>query len=164
MINQMKTIIFRQYVSIFIQIILFASILTSCNNGLKERKFEARQRKALIGTYVFDAISTKQSVYKNNRLCDLRLTLYKNGSFSFNKKMPFIYDSSGIWIPRKPGLDQWNYLIFSYRLDSNHIIKLQFADSWKSKENDSGLFLNSVTPMKDSVPLHAFFMKKISYN
>ena len=92
------------------------------------------------------------------------MVLNENGTFLFNKNYPFLYDSAGIWIPRKPGLDQWNLLIFNKRsyIDNESLMDCQFADSWKmGSATDSTLMLNSMTPQKGQRPLHIIFFKKI---
>lgn len=132
------------------------------------RTFEKNQRDALIGEYVFNIDKTSKSQkikgYDLHNYRNLKIFINQDGTFLFSEDTPFIYDSTGVWSPRKPGLDHWNWIAFSknYYIDKQPLEDCQFADSWKMKPaKDSVLIFNSMTPKPGKESVHVLYFDKI---
>jgi len=137
-----------------IGLILLVSILaTSCyyagNKQVSKRVFNE-----LIGTFILDSNHTYPGRYGMEKYKDLQITFTKDSSFYFNKKVPFIYDSVGKWIPTKGGLEDWNWLFYK----SNPNISTQFTEV---STVDSIFYMNSVTPQKGEEGISVIYFKKL---
>lgn len=143
-----------RYAFLSVLIAATALFLAACSNA---DKFKEKQINALIGNYYIDTENTVINDYDLDDVKDLRLSLKADGAFLFNKDYPFIYDSVGLWFPRKAGLDEWNWLYFNRTSE----VRCQFADSWKGiPVNDSTLILNSMTPKKGKSAISVIYLKK----
>ena len=130
--------------------------------------FENNQRNALIGEYVINIEETRKlnklRNYNLSDYSDFKVFIKQDCTFYFSKDAPFIYDSSGVWVPRKPGLDEWNYIFFKKKsyIDQHSQIGCQFADSWKGGvPKDSGLMFNSMTSKPGEKSLHVIYFDKL---
>lgn len=142
-----------------ISILLLLMILLISKIKYNNVLFEKEQKNALIGNYIIDLQKTNFQGYEIKDVENLTLSLRKDGTFSFNKDYPFVYDSVGVWISREPGLDKWNWLHFT-RISK---VRCQFEDSWKGRPViDSILILNSMTPKKGEIPIYVIHLKKVN--
>ena len=152
----------------FLRVVLLLIVFVFCKCKYYDtRAFEARQRNALIGEYIINIEKTKKLNELDNynllEYIDLKVFINSNSTFSFSRDTPFLYDSSGVWAPRKPGLDEWNWAYFTKRsyVDQYSEIGCQFADSWKGTTEDSVLIFNSMTSKPGEKSLHVIYFDKL---
>ena len=112
--------------------------------------------KEQIGTYTLDINKTDLGVYKKDSAIyeKLTITFNKDSTFYFNMKVPFIYDSSGKWISRGNGLDDWDWLYYK-----NSSIQSQFKGPLD--ENDSLIYFNGTPSRQGFKGIQGIYFKKI---
>ena len=150
----------------FLGVVLLLIVFVFCKCKYDTRAFEARQRNALIGEYIINIEKTKKLNELDNynllEYIDLKVFINPDSTFCFSRDTPFLSDSSGIWVPREPGLDSWNWVYFTKKPYTYQYSSCQFADSWKGgAPKDSGLMFNSMTPKQGEKSLHVIYFDKL---
>lgn len=125
--------------------LLFLIIIFGCLKFLNNREL-------MVGVYMLNLSKTDLGRYSKDSVIykNLSLELYKDGSFKFNMDVPFIYDSSGIWIKGNKNPEDWNYL----KYQKNKLISTQF-----DYEGDE-LYLNSTTPKKGNQFIQEIYFRR----
>ncbi len=140
-----------------IQIIIlcfFMGLPLSCNYQDEGRRKDILKRQ--LGTYIIDFQKTNLGNYYIDRELykNLQITFNKDLTFSFNMKVPFIFDSAGTWSPSKGAFEEWNWLYYK----KNPKISTQFTEPWKL---DSVFYMNSTTPQSGKENIKEIYFKKI---
>lgn len=147
----------KKWQTIFWLLCVISIIEISCNSGdgiAQKRNFEKQ-----LGTYSLDLDKTNfGNFYPDYQLYKkLQITFFRDSTFRLNMKVPFIFDSTGKWIPAGGGLEDWNWLFYK----SNENISTQFTEPWTI---DSIFYMNSTTPQKGEKNIKEIYFKKISSN
>jgi hypothetical protein len=127
-----------------------------------DEKAEQRHFQEQLGTYVLDINKTNLGEYRKDSdiYKKLYITFKSDSTFSMTMKVPFIYDSVGIWNAAGGGLEDWNWLWYKswgysdYKKNKGD----QFTSPWTK---DSIFYLNSTTPQKGFVFIQEIYFKKI---
>ena len=136
----------------FFIFLLSLFLLDSCYHmGNKDTSHKAFNE--LLGTYTMDLSHMGFSMADRGRYKNLQITFKNDSTFHLNMNVPFIYDSTGNWLPAKGGLEDWNWLFYK----KNPNISTQFTGVWTK---DSIFYLNSVTPQKGEQSINVIYFKK----
>ncbi|MGV6862061.1 MAG: hypothetical protein ACWA41_09830 [Putridiphycobacter sp.] len=135
-------------------IIALIFVLSGCLNSYTERK---KRFDDQIGTYQIDLNQTHLGGYNSDSLyfSQLKLSYFKDSTFLFNMKVPFIRDSFGVWSIGTDQLYQWNKMHYNENVNWGD----QF---YQYSDDDSTFAMNSVTPQKGYEPVPRIYFKKIS--
>ncbi len=136
----------------YILFVLLCLTLTSCENVDKRNSIFNTQ----IGNYCIDLDRTFLSSYTEDSIAyrNLKIVFRSDSTFSLNFKVPFIFDTTGTWIPSKGGVEDWNYLRYQ-----KSAITTQFSVQF---ENNNLFYLNSTTPEKGREVLQRIYFKRCS--
>ena len=144
----------KQYVILVIVLIICVTSYIQCER-INMRLIE-ENRVELIGSYLIDLDKTDLGLYSKNITTYKNLKFFLNGdsTFRLNMDVPFIYDSSGTWLPAGSGLEDWNHLYFQ----KNKSFDTQFSSFWSA---DSIIYLNSTTAKERRHNIGRIYFKKI---
>lgn len=116
-----------------------------------------------IGVYKLDVHKTDLGSYKKDSSIykELILTFKEDATFSFNMKVPFIYDSIGNWVASGSSLDEWNNLYYKSWDYAKSKLGEQFTQCC---DVDTTFYINSATPQRGEENIQEIYFKKLNPN
>jgi len=148
-------IIFFGFIAVFLMVyILFYVIATYIDKGNKAKSY--------VGIFVLDLEKTDLGIYSDSieLYKDLTIEFKRNGTFKFNKSVPFIADTTGYLKTARAG--RWNEIYYNNwkgKITNDQIGHIGVYDG------DSIFYINSVTPRADQIGksnVYQVFFRKIS--
>jgi hypothetical protein len=149
---------------LIIPLIFMVVFWVRCN----DRVNEGRQNtfNELLGSYVLDLTKTKlgdEYIADSGRYKALTITFLSDSTFKMNMRVPFMYDSVGIW--KAGNVNEWCWMLFKgfkYDVD-NENSGSQFTRPFE--EGADTLFLiNAATPQDYQKTISDIYFRKIRNN
>lgn len=147
-----------KYITLFIA---FCWLLFSCtDNDYQEGRIITFKQQ--VGTYQLDIQKTDLSTYKpdSNFYKSVIITFNDDSTFILNKKVPFLYDSTGTW--DAGNTLEWSYMYFkSFPYNNEKRDRgTQFTRPY-SQGTDTFFLINSATPQNGANFIQHIYFKKI---
>ncbi len=127
-------------------------------------QFDAKRRNKenQIGIYILDAPKTRllEYGYDTAGYGNIKIEFKKDMTFLINKKVPFLFDSIGLWNSGGVDIDEWNYLY--YRSWSYSKYQENIGDQFSHCcDSDSTFYINSATPQNGRQSVREIYFKKL---